>query len=906
MAEQKSQRISPADETPVEIEDEDYPVSPEFWDTLLDAVPPWGDEIVALLLFIFGILSFFSVLDVLENAPIAVAWATTLKNLFGYGSWLVSGGILLLGVVIVLANAGVVIRFPTRRIIALEVVFIGALAMMHLIQSQGVEMRPLARAGRGGGLVGWALSYPAVEMIGFTPVVVFYGLVLLVGTGVAVGIRREQIKWVFAKLQARMSAFSERLSERPAENRKRRRTAQQRRDLAARHRALQLESPELVLKVPMMRIRPDLNNIPPSLRPGAASTVPDETEEELAEHPLFTGEVRNDPFNIIGEIIEPDKPKAPAKKSSKSTKSKKSNAAPEEAPVANEEKKVKRPDGRVKRYFALGDMDEAKKVGNRKKDYPELDLLDDIPMNRPEEEEINTKVVLIENTLLEFDIDIDVLDVKVGPTVTQYLIRPYREDESERTQRTRISKIASYQNDLSLSLSAKRLRIEAPVPGTNFVGIEVPNNNPSVVTLRSVYESAVFHEKLQKAKTPLLIPLGRDVAGTPFAIDLAALPHTLVAGTTGSGKSVALAAITVALILHNTPDDVRLIMLDPKMVELSRFNGLPHLMGPVETDVERIIGVLRWCTREMDHRYELLEKAGTRNIMLYNEKMAKTKGEKLPYIVILIDEVGDLMMSNPDDTEHHLTRLAQMARAVGMHLVVATQRPSVDVLTGLIKANFPGRIAFSVASGVDSRVILDSIGAESLLGRGDMLFLSNDAAGPKRLQGCFVGDDEVRRIVDYWRTWGREQREKGKMDEVRGVPWEKTLTKLEMLSATDDLLEEALKAVINSQQASTTMLQKYLNIGFPRASRIMDLLHELGAIGPPEPGGKMRKVLISSYRKDPMKDLMDERRKQEAARKRAETRAAKAAQKEAEKAEEAEYYDEDDADEDTEGDLDDE
>ncbi|MEM6284307.1 MAG: DNA translocase FtsK, partial [Chloroflexota bacterium] len=248
----------------------------------------------------------------------------------------------------------------------------------------------------------------------------------------------------------------------------------------------------------------------------------------------------------------------------------------------------------------------------------------------------------------------------------------------------------------------------------------------------------------------------------------------------------------------------------------------------------------------------------------------------------------DLMMANPEETEHHLTRLAQMARAVGMHLLVATQRPSVDVLTGIIKANFPGRMAFSVASGVDSRVILDAIGAETLLGMGDMLFLSNDASGPKRLQGCFVGDDEVRSVVNYWRQWGVEKREKGEEDAFRSVPWEKTLTKLELLSQTDDLLEDALQAVVQSQMASATMLQKHLNIGFPRASRIMDLLHELGAIGPPEPGGKMRKVLISSYRKDPMRELIDRRKKQEQARKRMEAREARA------KAPQPEYYDEDD------------
>jgi S-DNA-T family DNA segregation ATPase FtsK/SpoIIIE len=321
----------------------------------------------------------------------------------------------------------------------------------------------------------------------------------------------------------------------------------------------------------------------------------------------------------------------------------------------------------------------------------------------------------------------------------------------------------------------------------------------------------------------------------------------------------------MALVLDNTPDELQMVLLDPKMVELSRFNGLPHLLGPVETNAERIIGVLRWCTREMDRRYKLLESTGVRNISLYHQKRSE-KGasmEPLPYILIMIDEVGDLMMNFGEDTEHHLTRLAQMARAVGMHLIVATQRPSVDVLTGLIKANFPARIAFSVASSVDSRVILDASGAETLLGNGDMLFLASDASGPKRVQGCFVSDDEVRGIVQHWRDWAnakplapRDTTEKPR------APWEKSLTKLELLSETDDLLADALEAVIRARQASATMLQKHLNIGYPRAARIMDLLFELGAIGPPEPGGKMRRVLISAAQRDPLSVIAERHTRQ--------------------------------------------
>ncbi|MEM6284389.1 MAG: DNA translocase FtsK [Chloroflexota bacterium] len=612
MAEQNTRRISVPDDPEAEHEEEDYPVDPEVWDALLDAIPPWGDEIVALLLIIFGILSFLSILDVLGTAPIAAAWATSLMTLFGHGSFIVSGGILLLGVVIVLSNVGVVIRFPARRIIALEIAFIASLALLHLFVSRGVEteMRPIARAGEGGGLVGWALSYPFSMLVGYTTVSAFYGFMLAFALGVAAGVNRNQIKKVVAATQSRFEKWAAYLAESPTERRKRRRVEGERRNAAARRRALALESPELMLRTPVLRIRPNMDNIPPSMRYGAKTAEEEEIEDDLAEHPLFTGEAREDLANIVGELIEEKGRKKSDKK----------------------DKQVKRPDGRVKKYFSVNEMDESRKTGRRKKDWPDLNLMEDVPLNRPDEAEINTNVVLIENTLLEFDVDIDVVDVKVGPTVTQYLVKPFRDDDSERKQRTRISKIASYQNDLALALSAKRLRIEAPVPGTTYVGIEVPNKNPSIVALRSVYESKTYYEALQKAKTPLFIPLGRDVSGEPFMIDLAAMPHTLVAGTTGSGKSVSLAAITIALILHNTPAEVRLIMLDPKMVELSRFNGLPHLMGPVETDTERIIGVLRWCTREMDDRYQKLADTGERNIANYNKKMEKERGEKLPYI----------------------------------------------------------------------------------------------------------------------------------------------------------------------------------------------------------------------------------------------------------------------------------
>jgi S-DNA-T family DNA segregation ATPase FtsK/SpoIIIE len=322
--------------------------------------------------------------------------------------------------------------------------------------------------------------------------------------------------------------------------------------------------------------------------------------------------------------------------------------------------------------------------------------------------------------------------------------------------------------------------------------------------------------------------------------DLAAMPHLLIAGTTGSGKSVCIAAFTSCLVMNNTPEDLRLVMIDPKMVELVRFNGLPHLYGKVETDLERILGVLRWVVAEMDRRYIVLEQSRSRNIDTYNRKARRRKdAETLPRIVVMVDELADLMMSAPEMTEHNLVRLAQMARAVGIHLVVATQRPSTDVVTGLIKANFPARMSFAVASSVDSRVILDTSGAENLLGRGDMLFLPPEASSPVRVQGVWVTDQEVEKVISFWqKTYAKV--------ETESPPWDEMLEQEAILANRDELVDKAIELVVRTQRASTSMLQRQLRVGYPRASRLMDELEELGVVGPPQGGGREREVLIDS------------------------------------------------------------
>lgn len=499
-----------------------------------------------------------------------------------------------------------------------------------------------------------------------------------------------------------------------------------------------------------------------------------------------------------------------------------------------------------RKNFRLPENENDKAVippGERDPLLPRLDLLHNEQSSRPDEKHINLTAGLIEKTLSEFGIPARVVGFRVGPTVTQFAVEPgFLEKEKingegdANRQKVRVAQISSLHRDLALALSAERLRIEAPVPGRPYVGIEVPNSKVTIVRLRGILESEAFHQ----VQSPLAIALGRDVSGQPVVADLARMPHLLIAGTTGSGKSIGIASITTCLAMNNTPDRLRLVMVDPKMVELVRFNGLPHLLGKVETDVERILAVLRWTTAEMDRRYKLLEISHSRNIDTYNQKVSRRRGEQpLPKIVLMIDELADLMMNAPDQTEHHLVRLAQMARAVGIHLVVATQRPSTDVVTGLIKANFPARIAFAVASSVDSRVILDTQGAESLLGRGDMLFLQPEAPHPVRAQGAMVTDDEIDKVIGFWqKTLPPAEVEAGPS------PWDQMIEEEAILADRDDLVQRAVDIVREAQKASASMLQRRLRIGYPRAARLMDELEELGVIGTSQTGGRDRVVLI--------------------------------------------------------------
>lgn len=466
-------------------------------------------------------------------------------------------------------------------------------------------------------------------------------------------------------------------------------------------------------------------------------------------------------------------------------------------------------------------------------EFPSIDLLD-TPDQQQELDDsyLRLNAQKISDKLEQFGISVKVKDVKVGPTVMQYSLEPAED--------VKLSKITALRDDLKLALAAESLRIEAPIPGKSLVGIEMPNEQRVNVRLKELLLSDAFY----RVQSNLRMPLGKDVSGSAVIADLATMPHLLIAGQTGAGKSIGINAIVVSLLYQNSPRDLRLILVDPKRVELKVYNHIPHLLTPVITEVDKAVNALRWMVTEMNRRYTLLEEVGARNRAEYNEKVSTEK--QLPHIVCIIDELAELMMSGDKKSiEGYICRIAQLARAVGMHLIVATQRPSVDVITGLIKANIPARISFRVASGIDSRTILDMIGAEDLLGKGDMLYIPGNVSEPQRVQCTFIPTPEVERVINAIKLAPSEQEEVQYVEEI-------TQTGGSTLAGSmfagedepeDDLLNEAIEVLRGTGKASTSLLQRRLKIGYSRAARMLDLLEEKGIVGPAD-GSKPRKVFL--------------------------------------------------------------
>ena len=448
----------------------------------------------------------------------------------------------------------------------------------------------------------------------------------------------------------------------------------------------------------------------------------------------------------------------------------------------------------------------------------------------------------LQKTLYSFGVSAKVENVSVGPAITRYELKP--------AEGVRVSKIANLADDIALNLAAETIRIEAPIPGKQAVGIEVPNKENEIVHLRDIIDTEDFKEH----KSKLAFALGKDVAGKEVIADIAKMPHVLIAGSTGSGKSVCINTIITSIIYKAKPSEVKLVMVDPKVVELSVYNGIPHLLIPVVTDPKKAAGALTWAVQEMVKRYSLFANKNVRDIKGYNEAVTKEGGEeKLPQIVIIIDELADLMMVSPKDVEDAICRLAQMVRAAGMHLVIATQRPSVDVITGIIKANIPSRIAFAVSSQVDSRTILDMVGAEKLLGKGDMLFYPSGAAKPVRVQGAFVSDKEVEKIVGFVKNNGEATYSEDILDKIEKA---NNVDKESMEQDSDDdsdpFLMDAIDTVVETGQASTSFIQRRFKVGYARAGRIIDQMEERGIISGYQ-GSKPREVLMTKERWEELK-----------------------------------------------------
>jgi len=469
---------------------------------------------------------------------------------------------------------------------------------------------------------------------------------------------------------------------------------------------------------------------------------------------------------------------------------------------------------------------------------PPLELLEN-DRGKPSSGDIKANANIIKRTLQNFGIEVEMDEINIGPSVTQYTLKP--------AEGIKLSRITALQNDLSLALAAYPLRIEAPIPGKSLVGIEIPNSTKTIVGLATL----LAEEAYKKSTYPLLIPLGRDVTGNAVFANLAKMPHLLVAGATGTGKSIFIHSAIISLLYHNPPESLRFIMIDPKRVELTVYNKIPHLLTPVITDAKKAILVLRWACKEMERRYEVLLQSGVRDIWAYHEKYGSYNS--MPYLAIIIDELADMMATYPREMEASIVRLAQMSRAVGIHLVVSTQRPSVEVITGLIKANITSRIALQVASQIDSRTILDMAGAEKMLGNGDMLFLAGDTAKPRRIQGPMISEKEIKKVVKYI----AEQYKNADFEELSGEELKnENLDKAESFvlpdqfdlnldeeEIDDELYEEAKSLVIKTGKASSSYLQRRFRIGYARAARLLDILEERGVVGPGE-GAKPREVLI--------------------------------------------------------------
>jgi DNA segregation ATPase FtsK/SpoIIIE, S-DNA-T family len=717
-------------------------------------------EIAGLVMVLLAMLTLLSLLS-LSRSALTSAWLHLLAQGFGVGQFVIPFGLGVAGILLFLAGMGHGVPLRPRRIAGLLLLFLAAEATIHAL-AFAPNPGDLARAGKGGGHLGWGIMAGLWSLFGEVGGLVILFCLLLAAAYL-----------VLDRSPAEIGAFLKRAGD----------------AVVSRYR---------------------LRHVP--VGGGLPQPRADERLFQRPAEPVVHG-----PRSNGATTVQAARPATTAN----------GLLAPRVIGGTHE--------------WALPPIDQ---------------ILENDQEQTIDDAELRGKAHTIEETLSHFGVPARVSEIHPGPTVTQFGVEPgfieRRDPQTKEMKRykVKVNKIQSLANDLALALAATSIRIEAPVPGRAMLGIEIPNKNISPVTLRSVMESDNYERMAGKK---LRFALGVDVNGEALAADMAGMPHLLIAGATGSGKSVCINSIICALLCNNTPDELRVIMVDPKRVELTGYNGIPHLLTPVIVDIERVVGTLKWVTKEMERRYDIFSKVGVRNLEGYNASAPGRGDQSMPYLVVFIDELADLMMVAPDDVERSICRIAQMARATGIHLVIATQRPSVDVVTGLIKANFPSRIAFAVSTQIDSRVILDGPGAEQLLGRGDMLFMAPDASKLTRIQGCYVSDAEIERLVTYWRNLAGEP----EPSVIPGSPLPPEGTPLvqkplfngmaniedEEEDEDDALLPEAIDLVYKQQHASVSLLQRKLRVGYARAARLMDLLEERGIVGPPEGPTHSRQVL---------------------------------------------------------------
>lgn len=732
-------------------------------------------EIIGIVIMGLACLGF--VLLYANNGSSAAAFTVKwLRVLAGDGS---------AGIFVVLAAVGVSLIGKSKQNIKLRIIGVFLLwlvleGFIHLSSSsdyQAAELFALGKAGQGGGLIGAVLSAFLVSVVGVTGGYIV--LVVLAAIGSVLTINRSLVA-TFIELFTLMSKGASSVIRQINDfikmladgEKKSNYERDKNRGFAVRRKEPFRSTPEFFVESQQVDINDD--------------------EPELKIVPSRRSETENTEINSRGEELYPG------------------------------QEKIKLPLGKL-----TGTPLSRKTEKNENYKLPPLNLVNkSMKRGSRSNKDLVDNVKLLEDTLASFGVKVKVTRVTKGPAITRYEVQP--------APGVKVSKITNLADDISLSLAASDVRIEAPIPGKSVVGIEVPNREIALVHIREVLES----ENFQGSQSKLSLALGKDITGTTVIGDLTKMPHLLIAGATGSGKSVCINTLIASIVFKARPDEVKLLLIDPKMVELTNYNGIPHLIAPVVTEPQKAAGALKWIVTEMETRYELFAASGVRDIVRYNFIISEKKESEqktLPYVVVIIDELADLMMVAPGEVEEAICRLAQMARAAGIHLIVATQRPSVDVITGLIKANIPSRIAFAVSSQIDSRTILDMGGAEKLLGRGDMLYHPIGISKPIRVQGCFLADKEVKNIVDYLIGQGKP--------DYCEIP-EATLQTANSDEQGDELFYKAANVFFENNTASVSLLQRRLRIGYTRAARIMDLLEEKGVVGQYE-GSKPREILLS-------------------------------------------------------------